>query len=71
MADTLMDPTADYCKSRVKIVNKFIKSTNRAWYKMFRKLGCSAVDSLSLARDMTQGILNRIDFSVNFDGPMI
>lgn len=67
----LSDPTADYCKSRVKIVNKFTRSSNKAWFALFRKMGCSAIESLSMARFTTQDSFDRIDLSVNFDGPMV
>ncbi len=68
--DNLMDPAADYCRAKAKTLMRFVKSTNRIYYKLFRTMGCSASDSIKMARGMTQEDVNKIDLSVNFDGPM-
>lgn len=66
----LLDPTADYCKHIAGIMTKLIKNLTLYWYKVFRALGCPPVDALRMAREEVQIDVNKIDLSVNFDGPM-
>lgn len=67
----LLDPTAAYCAARVKTVKRMAKASTELWYKLFRRLGCNAIDSYEMAREATQSSFNKCDFTVNFDGPMI
>lgn len=66
----LCDPTADYCKELARIIMKFIKSSNKCWYKLFRSFGCTASDSIKMARYVTQTDIDKYDFTINFDRPM-
>ena len=66
----LTDPTTDYCKKYAKIMTESIKRMNRFWYKFFRLMGHTAIDSLQMARQTTQVEFDKCDFTVNFDGPM-
>ena len=66
----LTDPTALYCAERAKVMRKMAKGLIAFWYKLFRSFGCSAVDSLGMARHSAQADFDKCDFTVNFDGPM-
>lgn len=67
----LTDPTADYCKAQTKIVRNLVKNLTKFWYRLFRGFGCSAIDAIRMARQEVQRDVNKIDFTVNFNGPMI
>lgn len=66
----LSDPTADYCKHVAGIMTKLVKNLTLYWYKVFRALDCSSVDALRMARQEVQRDVDKIDLSINFDGPM-
>ena len=66
----LTDPTADYCRQYAGIMTKFIKRSICWWYRVYRSFGCTASDSIKLARQETQTDVDKFDFSINFDGPM-
>lgn len=67
----LEDPTAEYCKQKAKILSKLVKLRIEFWYRIFRCVGCIAVDSLRMARQTVQDEFNECDFTINFDGPMV
>lgn len=67
----LIDPTADYCKRYANIMTKYVKGLIEMYYRMFRLAGCIAIDSIRMARESVQEHLDKCDFGVNFDGPMI
>ena len=67
----LVDPTADYCKKYAEILTKVVKMKIRFWYAMFRSFGCTAVDSIMMAREEVQDEVDKSDFTINFDGPMV
>ena len=67
----LHDPTADYCKEYAKILTKYVKGSIGIWYRLYRAFGCAASDAIRMARWMVQKDIDRCDFSVNFDGPML
>jgi len=69
--EKLNDPMTAYCKHVAGNTRALIKDLTLFWYKTFRALGCTAVDALSLARSATQDGVNKIDLTVNFDGPML
>ena len=66
----LTDPTADYCRQMAAVLTKATKRAVRVWYRIFRSLGCTAVDSLCMARQTVRDEFGECDFTVNFDGPM-
>ncbi len=66
----LLDPTADYCKARAKIVRKLVKNLTKYWYRMFRCFGISAIDAIKMARQEVQRDVDKVDLTVNFDSPM-
>lgn len=67
----LTDPMAVYCERVAGVMTKMIKNLTLFWYKLFRSFGCSPVDAISLARTAVQEDVDKIDLSVNFDGPML
>lgn len=67
----LTDPSADYCKQYAEILTKAVHHKVRFWYWHFRAYGCRAIDCLRMARETVQDELDRSDFTINFDGPMI
>ncbi len=66
----LADPTADYCKEQVKIFRKLVKNLTKYWYGIFRCFGISSVDAIKMARQEVQRDVDKMDFTVNFNGPM-
>lgn len=64
----LTDPTVAYCTAKAKTVRAFARRITHVWYRFYRGLGCTAVDSLALAKDTIRDVT--VDMSVNFDGPM-
>ena len=69
--EQLTDPTAFYVKRVAGVMTELVKNLTSSWYQTFRSMGCTAVDAISLARSATQEDVDKIDLSVNFDGPML
>ena len=66
----LVDPTAEYCKQLRESVYKTIKVYIDAYYDFFLKMGLSKADAIWNAIEMTQEKFDKVDLTVNFDGPM-
>ncbi len=71
MNENLIDPTAEYCKQYSNVIMKFVKNLTKFWYVEYRNFGISAIDAIRLARQEVQKDIDKWDFTINFDGPMI